>query len=409
MRFAPTRVLLVAQPMDAGVPRHVLDIVEELKLDSNFTLTVACPVGSTLWDRLDGCAQVNRRPFTARRAPHPADVLWILRLLPLLRGSDVVHAHSSKAAWLVRAAALLTGRRSSCVVTPHAWCFWAFTGWRRRALVALERLAAHACGVIIAVSQHERDEGLRLRVGRSSQYRVIRNGVDLQRWSGVRRPERDLVLMVGRLAPQKRPQLAVRALAMARKHRPGIRLVVAGGGELHDDVQTLATQLGVGEATHLLGDRDDVPDLLGRAACVLITSEYEGCSLAVLEAMAAGVPVVAARFGGIDELVEDGVTGLVCDESAQSLAAGLVFLCGDGAMASEMGEQARRRARDLHSRQRMVAGVVAVYQSCSPAGEVELIGTQSAVPTTATVAVPSVDISGTPSTREAVTNSAPTV
>ncbi len=358
----PIRVLMVAQPLDAGVPRHVLDVVDELSNDDTIDLTVACPPSSMLWDRLAGTGAVRLRTFTARREPHPGDLGWLVRLLPLVWRSDVVHAHSSKAAWLARAAALLLGRRSSCVVTPHAWSFWAFTGPRRRALVLLERLAAHACALIVAVSEHERDEGLRLGVGRRTQYRVIRNGVDIERWQAERAPDRDLALMVGRLASQKRPELAIRALAIARQTRPSLRLTLAGSGELEAGLRRLADALGIGGSVEFLGNRDDVPDLLARAGCVVVTSVYEGCSLAILEAMAAGVPVVAARFGGVDELVDDGVTGLLCDDAPEALAGALLRLRDDVDMSDRLGAEARRRARELYSRRRMAAELAAVYE-----------------------------------------------
>src|ERR1019366_10203156 len=306
------RLLLIAQPLDAGVPRHVLDIVDELDAQ-DFNVTVACPPQSFLWEHLSGREEVRLHPFTRHREPHVSDVAWVLKLLPLVRRSDVIHAHSSKAAWLARAAALFAGRRSTCLVTPHAWSFWALSGWRRRAVEALERVAAHACAAIVAVARHERDEGLRLRIGQAEQYRLIPNGIDLQRWAADRRPDPNLVLMIGRLVQQKRPELAVQALALAKQQRPAMRLVIAGGGPMERALRALTTALGVDDAVLLLGPRDDVPELLARAACVLVTSTYEGCSLVILEAMAAAVPVVAVRIGGIAEVVEDGVTGLLCE------------------------------------------------------------------------------------------------
>lgn len=357
-----TRVLIVAQPLDAGVPRHVLDIVEELA-GKNFELTVVCPRGSFLWERLCGRPQVRLETFTARREPHLTDLIWVLRLVRMVRRSDVVHAHSSKAAWLARLAALIAGRRWSCVVTPHAWSFWALSGRSRQVLVVLERLAAHACAAIVAVSRYEQEEGLRLGIGRRAQYRVILNGIDLERFRAERTPDGDLVLMVGRLAPQKRPELAIRALALARTQRPTMELVMAGSGDVGGDLRRLAHQLGVGEAVHLLGPRNDVPDLLSRAGCVLATSVYEGCSLAILEAMAAGVPVVAVRFGGVDELVEHDVTGLLCNDRPEDVAAALVQVCGDAETVSRMGEEGRRRAWQRYSRQRMAQSLATLYES----------------------------------------------
>ena len=357
-----TRLLLVAQPSVAGVPRHVLDVIEELGTE-DFDVTVACPPESFLWQELRARPGIRLAPFTGRREPHVSDLAWMVRLVRLVRASDVVHAHSSKAAWVVRASALIAGRRSSCVVTPHAWSFWALSGARRRAVVALERVAARACAAIIAVSRHEQEEGMRLGIGRAAQYRLIRNGVDLQRCATDRRPDPDVVLMVGRLAPQKRPELAVRALELARRRRPAMRLVIAGDGPLEGAVVRLARDIGIADSIHLLGARDDVPELMAQAGCVLVTSAYEGCSLVILEAMAAGVPVVAVRTGGIAEVVAHGVTGLVCGEDPESVASALVQLANDPELGRRLGSGARRRARERYSRRRMAQDLVALYES----------------------------------------------
>jgi len=357
-----TRLLLVAQPLAAGVPRHVLDIVEELCAE-DFQVTVACPPQSILWDQLNGRPQVRLHPFTSHREPHVSDLAWVLKLVPLVRRNDVVHAHSSKASWLARASALLAGRRSSCVVTPHAWSFWALSGWRRRAMETLEGVAAHACAAIVAVARYEQDEGLRLGIGRAEQYRLIPNGIELERWVVDRRPDPNLVLMVGRLVPQKRPELAVHALALAKRQRPALRLVIVGDGAMDDRLRALSAALGVDDAVLFLGARDDVPALLATAGCVLVTSAYEGCSLVILEAMAGAVPVVAVRVGGIDEVVDDGVTGLLCDARPEDIAAALVVLADHPGMARRMGAEARRRAWERHSRRDMAAALAALYRS----------------------------------------------
>jgi glycosyltransferase involved in cell wall biosynthesis len=362
-----TSLLLVAQPPVAGVPRHVLDVVEELGAEG-FEITVACPPDSFLWHELRAHPHVRLAPFTSRREPHLSDIAWMVRLVRLVRDSDVVHAHSSKASWVVRAAALIAGRRSTCVVTPHAWSFWALSGVHRRAVVALERVAARACAAIIVVSRHEQEEGLKLGIGRAAQYRLIRNGVDLKRYAIDGRRDPDTVLMVGRLAPQKRPELAVRALELPRRRRPAMRLAIAGDGALESAVVQLVREMGLGESVQLLGSRDDVPALMAVAGCVLVTSAYEGCSLVILEAMAAGVPVVAVRTGGIDEVVEHGVTGLVCGEDPESVATALVDLANDPEMARRLGTGARHRARERYSRRRMARHLAALYGSIAAPG-----------------------------------------
>ena len=361
------RLLLIAQPLDAGVPRHVLDIVDELD-PAQFEVTVACPRQSFLWKQLSSRNQVRLHPFTRHREPHVTDFAWLFALIPLIRRSDVIHAHSSKAAWLARATALLLGRSASCVVTPHAWSFWALSGWRRRAVETLERIAAPACAAIVVVALHEQAEGLRLRIGRAEQYHLIPNGTDLQRWAGDRRPDRSLILMVGRLVEQKRPELAIRALALARRERPALRLAMAGGGPMEHAVQALAESLGVDDGLLLLGPRSDIPNLFVTAGCLLVTSKYEGCSLVILEAMAAAVPVVGVRIGGINEIVDDGVTGLLCDARPEAIAATLVRLFDHPEMAGRLGKSARRQAWQRHSRRDMTVALAALYESIVPPG-----------------------------------------
>jgi glycosyltransferase involved in cell wall biosynthesis len=172
--------------------------------------------------------------------------------------------------------------------------------------------------------------------------------------------------MVGRLVEQKRPELAVRALALAKRQRPAMRLVIAGGGPMEHELRSLITALGVDDEVILLGPRDDMPELLARAGCVLITSTYEGCSLVILEAMAAAVPVVAVRIGGIDEVVEDGVTGMLCEDCPQDIAAALVRLLDDPATARRLGDEARSRAWQRYSRRDMACALAALYESLIP-------------------------------------------
>ena len=99
-----------------------------------------------------------------------------------------------------------------------------------------------------------------------------------------------------------------------------------------------------------------MPDLLAQAACVVLASDYEGCPLSVLEAMAAGVPVVATSVGGVPEVVRDGVTGILAEPGRpDGLARGLAELLGDEARAVELGRAGRELARERFSREQMAA------------------------------------------------------
>jgi glycosyltransferase involved in cell wall biosynthesis len=196
-------------------------------------------------------------------------------------------------------------------------------------------------------------------VGRPGQYRVIRNGVDVDRFALDRAPEPGRILFLGRLAAQKRPDLALRSLALME--RPDAELVFVSDGPDREALGRLAGELGVGERVRFLGYRDDVPAQLARAACVLLSSDYEGMPLTVLEAMAAGAPVVATRVGGVEEALGD--AGLIVDPGdAEAVAAALSTVLSDHDAAETLGSVGRRRVREQFTRERMVAETAALYE-----------------------------------------------
>lgn len=359
------RLLIASQPLDAGVPRHVLDLVSRLD-PAEYEADVVCPRASTLWRGLEGSTGVRLHEMTPRRGPSPADAISLVRLVRLARGADVVHGHSSKAGFLVRLASLLAGRRERCVFTPHAWSFWAGRGSSARLYLMLERLAARWCRTIIALSESEKGAGLALGVGQPTQYRVVVNGVALERFRLPAQPIEGRILGLGRLAAQKRPDLAVRVLARVRELHPDAELHLAGEGPARAEVERLVSALELDTAVRLLGPQDDVPGLLAETFCLLLTSDYESSPYTVIEAMAAGVPVVATRVGGVPELVRHGETGLLADRGdVNGLAEALGELLADPDRARRMGAAGREVARELFSLDRMVARTLAIYDEVS--------------------------------------------
>jgi len=295
---------------------------------------------------------------------HPAlgDTRSLAALLRLVREADVVHVHSAKAGFLGRLACALRARKETCVFTPHAWSFWAVEGLEARLYRRLERLAAYWCRVIVALSSDEREAGLNARVGRSEQYHVIPNGVSLERFGVARAPQRGKVVMVGRLARQKRPDVALRAFARARKDVPEARLDVVGDGPLRGEAERLAEELGLGDAVRFLGTRDDVPELLAAAECLLLASDYEGSPLVVAEAMAAGVAVVATDAAGTKDVIRVGQTGLIGPRGdAEALGTLLAQIVGEPGRAVEFGAEGRRVAEAELSQERMVDRIASLY------------------------------------------------
>lgn len=354
------RLLLVCQPLEDGVPQQVLNLIQELP--DTYELDLMCPRGSMLWRMFARAERVTLHDLGRGRRPGLTDVMPFLRLLRLSRRADVIHAHSSKAGFLTRLAALLTGRRGRTVFHPHCWSFWAASGAERRLYVHVERLAARWCRNLVAITEFERDAGLDERIGQRRQYVIIPNGVDLDRFSADPDPVEGRILMLGRLVPQKRPELALLAMAELTRLFPEVELHVAGDGELKPELEDLARQLGVDDVVKFLGIRSDIPDLLMKAHCFVLTSRYEVCPTAVIEAMAAGVPVVAVASGGIEELVEPGVSGLLAPADPARLAAALHELLRDPSRARALGDESRRRARALYSREVPAGRIESLYQ-----------------------------------------------
>lgn len=343
----PVRILVAAQPLLAGVPNHVVSLVRGLPKD-RFVFDVACPREATTWDDLADEPGVTLHRIGPQRHPAPGDAASWARLLRLVGRVDVVHVHSAKAGFLGRLAAATRGKRARCAFTPHGWSFWAADGAEGRLYLELERAAAHWCSVIVALSEHERDAGLEARVGREAQYRVIRNGVELERFAVSPEPSSRTILFIGRLDPPKRPDLALRAFARTTATFPDAELLVVGDGVLAGESERLAQELGLGDRVRFLGSRDDVPELLAQAACVLLASDYESSPLAVVEGMAAGLPVVASDAAGIGELVEDGRTGYLAPAGdADGLAAALERVLGDPDASARLGEAGRQAAGAL--------------------------------------------------------------
>jgi glycosyltransferase involved in cell wall biosynthesis len=164
------------------------------------------------------------------------------------------------------------------------------------------------------------------------------------------------------LRQPKRADLAVRALALLSRTRPEATLDVVGNGPLRTELEELADREGMNEAVRFLGVRNDIPELLAGAACMLLASDYEGCPLTVLEAMAAGVPVVATAVGGVPELVVDGETGfLVQPGRPEPIAEALEAVLAEPDRGRAFGAAGRQRARAVFSGERMIRETAALY------------------------------------------------
>lgn len=272
---------------------------------------------------------------------------------------DLVHAHSSKAGLLARLACRSIA--VPCLFTAHGWAFTEGAPKKRR-LIA--RLAESACArlghSIVNVSTYDRDLALRNKVGRAAQHRVIHNGLpDIPERSAEGGTTNGAIVMVARFAAPKRQDLLIHALSILPA---SARLQLIGDGPRRAECEVLARQLGVMERVEFVGDSDEVARLLVEAGVFVLLSDHEGLPLTVIEAMRAGLPVVASSVGGIPELVEDGVTGLLlCETTPEVVAHVLKNLLDDPTRAKKMGQKGRERYLRHFTEQQMLNKLDALY------------------------------------------------
>ncbi len=172
-----------------------------------------------------------------------------------------------------------------------------------------------------------------------------------------------LCLCVGRFAPQKDHATLVRAFAAGPARNPRARLLLAGDGPLLDGIKELIAALGLGAKVCVLGRRTDIPDMLSAVDLFVMASRWEGSPLAVMEAMSAGVPVVSTAVGGVPELVQEGVTGLLVPPGEPAmLAAAMCRLLDDPIARATMGRNGARRAEERFDVRVMVRAYEQLYE-----------------------------------------------
>lgn len=194
---------------------------------------------------------------------------------------------------------------------------------------------------------------------------VVPLGIDLDRFGSAKpalRQEASLVGHVARLAEQKGQRYLLEAAALVVARRPDTRFVLVGDGELRDELEAQARSLGLGDHVQFTGARADVPELLASFDVFAFPSLFEGFCVAVIEAQAAGVPVVATPVGGIRETVVHGETGLlVPPRDPAALAEAIVRLLDSPDEARRLAGEARRQVRERFSETRMVEETLTLY------------------------------------------------
>jgi glycosyltransferase involved in cell wall biosynthesis len=379
----PVRVLRVIARLNVGGPAlHVTYLARGLAERGYETTLVAGDVArgeeSMAFVADQAGVEVVRLPGLSRALSPLRDIAAAWRIARIVRQArpDVVHTHTAKAGAVGRVGALLSGCRPVIVHTFHGHVLRGYFGHGGTLVFrAIETALARFTDRLVAVSPEVRDELVRLRVAPERKFSVVRLGIELEsrvRFDGdaaeVRRrhgipAEKFVVGWFGRMTAVKRTEDLLTALTGLRERGVDALLVLVGDGDDRSHLEQRAHDLGIARSCLFLGYQEDVAAWFAVCDAVILTSANEGTPVTIIEALAAGRPVVATKVGGVPDVVEEGETGfLVRMADTHAMAERLEVLARDPARRAEMGRLGRERVLARYSVERLVEDVDALYR-----------------------------------------------
>jgi glycosyltransferase involved in cell wall biosynthesis len=286
---------------------------------------------------------------------------------------EVVHAHTYKAGVLASVAGRLAGV-PALLFTPHGHIFsrganipGVPAGLKLEGLRWITRAAQGCADRITALSDVDLEQQLSLGLSPASKYVVVRNGIDCDRFAGPRPRLLEggpIIGAVGRFSEEKGHRYLLEAVAILQRSLPTLplRLVLVGYGALESDLRGRAASLGLERIVTFAGERDSA-EVLGGFDVFVQPSLYESQGLAILEAMAAGVPVAACDVGGVRDVVRPGETGLLAPPAdPRALATAILRLLVDDDLSRRLARQAAREVRERYSLDAMLSAYARLYR-----------------------------------------------
>jgi L-malate glycosyltransferase len=327
---------------DAGTERHVADLIARLDR-TGFDPHLCCLQDSPRFEEMARCCPARLYPVVSVWRPNGLRQILALRRYIDEHAIDIVHTFAPKAAIVGVLAA--KGSRAKAVVTSRRNMGYWYTAWYRRLFGYLNR---HTTRVL---ANSERVKQVTVQAERLSPAKVdvLYNGVDLERYAPGpgNRAQTAVVGVVANYRPVKDLALFLRAARLVADAVPEAAFLLVGQGPLREDLGRLAEELGISGRVTFTDGRGEVADHLRRMSISCLSSASEGFSNAILESMAAGLPVVATDVGGNAEAIEDGVTGyLVGDRTPEAFARPIVELLRNRVRLDEMGHRALERCRE---------------------------------------------------------------
>ncbi len=356
---------LITRAEMGGSQTHLLELLRGFRHE--FQLSVATGEEGFL---TEAARSLDIETFVLPNLVQPLDPLRDVRALKevtqLLQHlkPDLIHCHTSKAGILGRAAARTL--RVPSVFTAHTWCFAEGTSrlWKLIG-TPCEQLAARCTTRIIAVSDSNRNLAIRRKIAAEHKIVTVHNGIPDTHYRA--RPDRGgipRIVMVARFAPQKNHHQLLSALASVGLP---FRLAFVGDGPTRAAAQQLARELGIASQVEFLGVRRDTDQILAASDLFVLATNWEGFPITILEAMRAGLPVLATDVDGVREAVLHGQTGYLAPRGdTPMLAEKLAVLLKDGRLRARLGAAGRAVYERNFTRRVMLDKIADVYREAVP-------------------------------------------
>ncbi|EJL8713190.1 glycosyltransferase family 4 protein [Vibrio alginolyticus] len=350
-----------------GAQVHVRDLAELAQKDGHSVLVIVGEEGLFEKQLRDLNIEVKIVDSLQRKISPIKDILALYELYKAFKqfDPDVITLHSSKAGIVGRLAAILSNHNT--IFTAHGWSFAdGIEGKKKKFYIMIERYFSRYTKKIITVSEQDKKLAIAHNVSCQDKQVVIHNGIKtLDREIRINDSSDSVsLIMVARFSEQKDHETLLKALGNIRELNWNLRLV--GKGKLEEQYKSLVNQLGINHKVAFLGQRDDVDMLLANSDVFLLISHWEGYPLSILEAMRAGLPIVASDVGGNNESVKQDINGYLIErKDVAGLTNALKIMINDKQLRNKIGAHNLVEFKEKHTVEKMYNKTLSVYQECA--------------------------------------------
>lgn len=375
------RILHIVASMQGGAAQHVLHLAQAF-LEQDHTAAISAPSDNPPFEKRIRDLGV---PFHDAPLDSPLPFEAILKLRTILESESWthIHIHGHRAALIGRLASLLTRNSAPIIYTVHGYHPpYYFSPFSQNAVNGMERVLSRWTDFFICVSRSTQNDLLGVLPQASSRCAVVENAVPLPAVSEIQRrqlrdsererysipPDAFVVGTVGRLQWQKAVSRLIRAFRIVWNNRENVFLLIVGDGPLRLQMETLADSLQIGDRCRFTGHRENPLGLYCAMDLFVLSSLWEGLPLTILEAWSAGIPVAATNVPGSRDLIEDGITGFLAENSIHGIAQAIQRARAHPERIPAMLRNAQTVLNQRFSLQRMIAQTKQVYQRTMKTG-----------------------------------------